>query len=360
MNDNAQKAKLAVGASLLSPIAVVLGIALATAGSGTLEPQTVIAAAAAASLNKQPCSTAGPVKPGDDFGDGQKISSNQIALAQTLYAVSENDAKLPEPAAVIAISAAIERTHLTNYSQQTDTQGLGIFNMTPGGTWGSASELTDPVKTATQFYTRLAQLPGWQTMTAGEAAFQVLHLPSPAPLGLDRWGPIAQRLVSTFDGSATTCSGTGGNGNGAGGSIPLPPGFSLPPDTPAAVRTAVGYALAQLGKPYVWGGVGPNGFDCSGLVMMAYQAAGITIPRGSIAQSGFGTPIYSVNDLRPGDLIFIPGDDGTAEAPGHVGMAIGRGLLVEAPHTGLNVQISPIAGYWASQISAMRRVAQWP
>ena len=81
---------------------------------------------------------------------------------------------------------------------------------------------------------------------------------------------------------------------------------------------------------------------------------------GSIAQSDVGTPIYNVKDLKPGDLIFIPGDDGTPEAPGHVGMALGQGLLVEAPHTGLTVRIQPIAGYWEGQISKMRRIVQGP
>ncbi len=354
---------MTAGGAALSPLAVVLGVALASAGSGTLEPQTVLAAAAASSLQGQPCSTSGPVMAGTDFGDGKAMDSYQISMAQTLFRLSQ-DAKLPESAAVIAISAAIERSHLNNLSGATNTQGLGLFNQDPDHGWGTASELTDPIHVATQFYLRLTQIQSWQTLPLSQVAIEVLRLPDPSRTNFDRWEPIAKRLVATFNGSAGTCTGSGGNGNTGGSNIPLPPGFALPADTPAAARAAVSWALAQLGTPYSYGGSCSNSHDgnpadqcdCSSLVMMAYRAAGITIPRGSIAQSGVGTPIYSVDKLLPGDLVFIPGSDGTPEAPGHVGMYIGQGLLVEAPHTGLNVQISPISGYWQSQIAAMRRM----
>ncbi|ACU77745.1 NLP/P60 protein [Catenulispora acidiphila DSM 44928] len=365
MNDVAKKAKFALGGTLLSPIAIVLGIALATTGSGTLEPQTVLAAAAAASLTNQPCSTSGPVSPGTtDLSPGHPITSGQISNAQILYTVSQNDLHLPEDAAVIAIAASIERTRLANYTVKSDYNGLGLFNQDPGS-WGTAAELADPVHVATQFYTRLAQVPDWQTIPFDQAASAVLRLPDPARFNFEQWEAISKRLVATFDGSAGTCSGTGGDGSAGGGSdLQLPPGFTLPVNTPAAARTAVAWALAQLGTPYSYGGSCTNAHDgnladqcdCSSLMMMAYRAAGITIPRGSIAQSDVGTPIYNVNDLKPGDLIFIPGDDGTPEAPGHVGMALGQGLLVEAPHTGLTVRIQPIAGYWEGQISKMRRI----
>ena len=113
--------------------------------------------------------------------------------------------------------------------------------------------------------------------------------------------------------------------------------------------------LAQLGKPYVWGGTGPDGWDCSGLMMMAYRAAGISIPRGSIAQSTIGQPIYDTNQLQPGDLLFVPGLDGTVTAPGHVGMYLGQGMLVEAPQSGSRVQLSPLEGYWKQNLVSIRR-----
>jgi cell wall-associated NlpC family hydrolase len=81
------------------------------------------------------------------------------------------------------------------------------------------------------------------------------------------------------------------------------------------VATAIRYALLQLGKPYLWGGTGPAGYDCSGLVMKAYQAAGISLPRTTFQQVNAGTPVYSTSQLEPGDLIFTPGSDGTPRQP---------------------------------------------
>jgi peptidoglycan DL-endopeptidase CwlO len=90
------------------------------------------------------------------------------------------------------------------------------------------------------------------------------------------------------------------------------------------------YAEAQLGKPYVYGATGPDAFDCSGLAMMAYRAAGITIPRTAAAQWDWGTQIPA-SQAQPGDLVFFAGADGTPAAPGHVGI-----VLDPAAHTMIN------------------------
>jgi peptidoglycan DL-endopeptidase CwlO len=107
-----------------------------------------------------------------------------------------------------------------------------------------------------------------------------------------------------------------------------------------AVATAIGYAEQQLGKPYLWGGTGPDAFDCSGLVMMAYRAAGIDIPRTSQQQWAWG-PRVSTSQVQPGDLVFFAGADGTPTAPGHVGLVIGSGLMIEAYATGFPIRIAP-------------------
>jgi cell wall-associated NlpC family hydrolase len=111
----------------------------------------------------------------------------------------------------------------------------------------------------------------------------------------------------------------------------------------AAARTAIAYAEQQLGKPYQWGATGPDAFDCSGLVMMAYRAAGIGIPRTAAQQWAFG-PWVSSSQAQPGDLVFFAGADGTPAAPGHVGLVIGNGLMIEAYATGFPVRIAPYAG----------------
>jgi cell wall-associated NlpC family hydrolase len=94
-----------------------------------------------------------------------------------------------------------------------------------------------------------------------------------------------------------------------------------------AAGRAIAYARQQLGKPYEWGGTGPYAFDCSGLVMDAYQAAGVGIARTSQAQ--WATERH-VPSPQPGDLVFYPGADGTWTAPGHVALVVGGGQMIEA------------------------------
>ena len=79
--------------------------------------------------------------------------------------------------------------------------------------------------------------------------------------------------------------------------------------------------------------------------MMAHAAAGISIPRTTSQQVPVGTPVYGLGELTPGDLLFSAGSDGTAANPGHVGMYLGSGLVIEAPQTGEPVMITPLAGY---------------
>lgn len=132
----------------------------------------------------------------------------------------------------------------------------------------------------------------------------------------------------------------------------LPVGYVAPSNPQQAA--AVGFALAQLGKPYVYGATGPDSFDCSGLMLRAWQAAGVTIPRTSQAQSRAGAPVAGIADLQPGDLIFIAGSDGTATDPGHVGMYIGNGQIVNAPQDGIPVRVDTVTR-WHTQIVGIRR-----
>jgi peptidoglycan DL-endopeptidase CwlO len=106
-------------------------------------------------------------------------------------------------------------------------------------------------------------------------------------------------------------------------------------------RAAVRWALAQLGDPYQWGATGPDRFDCSGLTSSAYRAAGVGIPRVSRAQWGAG-PHVAVSNLLPGDLVFYADNPRDPATIHHVGMYIGNGLMVHAPHTGDVVRVASI------------------
>ncbi len=103
------------------------------------------------------------------------------------------------------------------------------------------------------------------------------------------------------------------------------------PVASARAALAVRAALSRLGCPYVWGATGPDRFDCSGLVKWAYAQAGVQLDRTTYDQVNDGVPIAR-SQVRPGDLVF--------PNPGHVQLAIGNGLVVEAPHAGATVRIS--------------------
>jgi cell wall-associated NlpC family hydrolase len=106
-------------------------------------------------------------------------------------------------------------------------------------------------------------------------------------------------------------------------------------------------ALQYLGVPYVWGGASPSGFDCSGLVMYVYAQLGISLPHYTVSQWDVTEPI-SESQMQPGDLVFF--DDVQ-----HVGIYIGSGEFVDAPHTGSVVRIDSLSA-WAGSFSGARRV----
>jgi peptidoglycan DL-endopeptidase CwlO len=129
------------------------------------------------------------------------------------------------------------------------------------------------------------------------------------------------------------------SGSSAAGCVQTAGGVPAVQAPTQAVAAAITFAEQQLGKPYLWGGTGPDAFDCSGLVMMAYRAAGINIARTSQAQWATETRIPA-SQVQPGDLVFFAGSDGTVTDPGHVGLVIGNGKMIEAYATGFPIRMS--------------------
>jgi cell wall-associated NlpC family hydrolase len=118
---------------------------------------------------------------------------------------------------------------------------------------------------------------------------------------------------------------------------------------PSTHGGAVGAAMSQLGTPYVWAGAAPGGFDCSGLVMWAFGQVGVSLPHSTYAQYNMGVAV-SKDQLQPGDLVFFDG-------LGHVGIYIGGGQFVHAPHTGDVVKISGMdEGWYSSTYVGARRI----
>ncbi|HUZ10053.1 MAG TPA: NlpC/P60 family protein [Acidimicrobiales bacterium] len=148
--------------------------------------------------------------------------------------------------------------------------------------------------------------------------------------------------LGSLSGSTGSTGSTGGAGVGA----------SATSATGGAVTgtSLVADAVQYLGVPYQWGGTSPStGFDCSGLVQHVYGDLGISLPRTSQEQATMGQPVADLAAAQPGDLLFFePGPSG----PGHVGIYIGNGKMVDSPHTGTTVQVETVS----TAPSAIRRI----
>ncbi|MFF9784153.1 C40 family peptidase [Streptomyces nigrescens] len=292
---------------------------------------------------------------------------------------------IPARGQVVALATALQESGLRNLTYG-DRDSLGLFQQRPRQGWGTANQILDPVHSSTKFYEGLQKVSGWQSLSVTQAAQAVQR--SGFPQAYAKWEPLATALqqaiepvlakagdaapspspsdptgTSTGSRSPGSAGGCAADGDGTGfGAIPpgaVPDGYKVPADAPPKVRTAIGWALGQLGTPYQWGGhctaphskVPMGRCDCSSLMQQSYKAAGVTLSRTTYTQVKDGKPV-SVGSLEPGDLVFT---EGTASRPEHVGMVIGRGLVVNAPHTGDVVRIATLAS-WKPQILAARRV----
>jgi hypothetical protein len=120
------------------------------------------------------------------------------------------------------------------------------------------------------------------------------------------------------------------------------------------VSTLLDFATAQEGKPYVWGAEGPSSFDCSGLVQYSYHHVGIDLPRTSEQQAKVGTAVDK-GAISAGDLVFSDWGNGPNS---HVGIALGGGKIVVAPHTGDVVKSETLSSGYMSHVTAVRRIPQ--
>jgi peptidoglycan DL-endopeptidase CwlO len=129
------------------------------------------------------------------------------------------------------------------------------------------------------------------------------------------------------------------------GSLLFTPSGPLPallPETAAVLKTAI----AQVGKPYVWGATGPDSFDCSGLTQWSWTQSGVGLPRVAADQQAWAVPV-PISQVLPGDLVFF------GNPAHHVGLYVGGGMMVEAPHTGAVVDITSV---WWDDLAGFGRV----
>lgn len=357
-------------------LAVEAGTAAASCSTGG--PQAVDASAVAAQVKaildgggKGTVSVPGLADPAEQIPNAKTIQATGVAM------------NIPARGQIMALATALQESGLRNLTYG-DRDSLGLFQQRPSQGWGTANEILDPVHASTMFYEALEKVSGWQSLSVTQAAQAVQK--SGFLEAYAKWEPLATALQqaiepllskaggtspspspsgsdSTVSAPPSTAGSCTADGDGTDfGTIPpgaVPAGYEIPADASPKVQTAIRWALGQLGTPYQWGGSCTDSHgsdplgrcDCSSLMQQSYKAAGVALSRTTYTQVKEGKPV-SVDALRPGDLVFT---EGTAEVPEHVGMVIGQGLIVNAPHTGDVVRLATVAS-WKPQILAARRV----
>ncbi|MFC9649568.1 C40 family peptidase [Streptomyces sp. NPDC056937] len=372
------------GAVALGPTLLIAPVAVPPAGSSSAQAACsadgaqAVDSAAVAKLVRSILK--GDNSQGSVSVPGLSDPEEQIANAETIQAtgIAMN---VPARGQIVALATALQESGLRNLDYG-DRDSLGLFQQRPSQGWGTAAEVRDPVHASTKFYEGLLKVSGWQSMTIAQAAQEVQK--SGYPEAYAKWEPLATALQTAIakslsqKGSSSKDSDTGAEAEQSGsstvagcatgedgssfGPIPagsVPEGYEIPAGAPKSVRTGIRWGLGQLGTPYQWGGTwsAPHGqdpmgrCDCSSLMQASYKAGGVSISRTTYTQVKEGKAV-SVDALKPGDLLFTRG---TAAAPEHVGMFIGQGLVLQAPHTGDVVKISTLAD-WRADIVAARRV----
>ncbi len=298
------------------------------------------------------CASSGPVA---------TLSEVQAKNARTIVAVATP--RGGRIAAQIAIMTAITESNLKRLGNPNDPNGtqlpnegwgydhdsLGLFQQRPS--WGSAAQRMDPIVSTGLFLDVLLEVRDWQVRPPWVVAQQVQRSAFSDGSNYLVHAAAAAGVVDVVLGTSAECDATTN-----GQAVALPAGFALPAGTSPAAQRAVAFVLAQLGKPYVWGAEGPDSYDCSGLVQTAWRVAGVSITRvvGTQMHDGVATDLPH---LSPGDLIAIPGGLGSMAAPGHVGMYIGAGRVVEAPHSGDVVKVVSLKSYIKGGVAGIRHIA---
>ncbi|MGH3829318.1 MAG: C40 family peptidase [Pseudonocardiaceae bacterium] len=241
------------------------------------------------------------------------LDAEQRGIVEQIIAIGKQR-QLPPRAWQIAIQAGMTESRLHNLHYG-DRDSLGIFQMRPSQGWGTAAQVTDTGYEINKFYDVMLKVPGWETQRPGDSAQDIER--SAFPDRYHQWEPLAVDAISAVGGDVTQYTRVSCD-------APLPPGQAS-----EVGGRAIQFALGEVGKPYVWGATGPNSYDCSGLMLRAYQAAGVTLPRVAAQQYWAGTQV-PLRQAQPGDLLFWGYDTANPDSIHHVAMYLGNGRIVEA------------------------------
>jgi cell wall-associated NlpC family hydrolase len=322
------KAVVAAGVAMVSTLLALLVIVASTATQNAGQRGVV-------------CAPPGR-GPGDPVAG---FAGNQLAYAASIVAAGM-ELGAPQRAHVIAVATAMQESQLLMYANEaapeslqlphdrvgSDHDSVGLFQQRAG--WGTVAERMDPTISARLFYEALLALPDWESMPLTVAAQQVQI--SAFPDAYAKWEQPANEVVGSIAGIVCT-------GGGAGDP-------AVPAPNPLA-QTTIDRAVSQVGVPYVWGGGnadGPTdgGFDCSGLMVHAFAAVGVTVPHQTQAiWTAFQPAITDAAQVQPGDMVLLSRDQ-TPTGIHHVGLYLGDGRVVHAPETGSAVEI--VDDIWAS------------
>jgi peptidoglycan DL-endopeptidase LytE len=286
---------------------------------------------------------------GSGSSSASSSSSSSVASSGQSYTVASGDTLSGIAGRFgVSVSALASLNHISNtnliYVGETlhlpaGASSAGTSSGSSGSSGGSSSSGTVSTYTVQAGNTLASIAAKYGTTVSNLVALN--HLSNPNLIY------VGEQLKVTGTASATTTASTSGSGTSAGSG-----GGTAPSGGESAVAAeAVKVALAQIGKPYVWAGAGPSSFDCSGLVMYAYAAAGVSLPHYTVSQYE-DTSRISESQLLPGDLVFY--DTGSGAQPGHVAMYIGNGQVVSANMPGTNVQTQSIT--WDGTIMGFGRV----
>jgi peptidoglycan DL-endopeptidase CwlO len=317
------RALLTVGAALVAMAAGALSPSAATAAPGTSAQAGKLVEAAAQQLTLI----------------DEQVQQAQLTVAAQIRAASlaRRDAVLAK-AALARFEPQMRAIAQSGYAAKTQSRMAAFLTST------SATELVQQMTTldmiATHTESVIAKVAAAQD-AARTAQSTAVRLATRAQQGLDElkaqqatvqkrvdaYKADFARLSAAEQAAVTTAI--------AGPALSAPSIDSLPLAPGSAAAIAVRTALAQIGKPYVWGATGPNGFDCSGLTSYAWAAAGVALPHSSSAQSTLGRAV-SRSQLEPGDLVYF------YTPVSHVGLYIGNGMMVHARTFGQPVAVTSV------------------
>lgn len=343
------KVILAAGACIAPAFALVLGLAAIAAG-----PTPVAEAASGA------CVTIGPVDGLSDVAatNARIVAATAERLGGSRGAVLAVMVGYTESGLRVLGNPGVDTGSAPTQGIGSDHDSIGIFQQRPS--WGTVAQRLDPAVSTSLFMQRLTSDPHWASEPPWVAAQDVQRSaydgsPRPANHYNGAYGgnyaanfDLAGRLVQQIDRDASrqrcgTLSG-GSPANPAPGSHGLPAGYTIPADASAAQAQVVAFAISQLDKPYVFGAPGPDAFDCSGLTMAAWGRLGVRLEHSTTMQAREGSPT-TPEALAPGDLILVPGDDGSLAAPGHVGLYLGDGLVINAADERDGIRVQTYANF---------------